>query len=654
MSASLFPRNPIHRRDLLALVLILLVAGVLRLGRPDVLHFQYDQAELSSLAQDVASGRAFPLLGQTSSAGLPNAPMAHYILALPFALFKNPQPVTLTVAVWNMIGVGLLWLLAHRYIDPRVAVVAGVLFAMNPAAVEFSRKIWVQNVHTPFILLGLLTGLYGFVEGKKWAQVVSFPVWLIGLQTHYAAWVLLPLAIWPIWVGRRQIDWPANVNWRTNVDWRAVGIGLLLGALVLLPFAVGVLQLVSQDAGVVGDSLGSGPLRLRGKVFYRVLPLFTGGLNVEVERGLVDPGVLLETPLDLAIGVFLAGCTLLGLVAVWLRPAWRTWAVPLLLWVLLPVFAFWPNWTGVYTHYFVPVIPGICLAGGLGAVWLVTRVPARGRQIAWAVLGVILAAVLVIQGMGYFAQLERNSTTVHSKMGIPLRMSLAVRDVLAPYEDVLIVGADSTRSGHVVWDALLYYTAEHVREVVAADGGIAVLPGGPFAVLTAPLADPLALYETGDPLTVPLREDEGSYRIDFFEAAPAWNGPDLTPVPPTRFANGLTLTGYALADDHLYVEWLLPDANPDGGYLRYFGHLLDANGDRIAQRDGDFWPGGYWQAGDRLILWIPLTTPTETQVTEAITLRLGLYRVVGDGLRGVDVIDKAGNAVAPWLDVPLD
>ena len=35
---------PITRRDLLWLVIILAVAALLRLGRPAVIHFQYDQA----------------------------------------------------------------------------------------------------------------------------------------------------------------------------------------------------------------------------------------------------------------------------------------------------------------------------------------------------------------------------------------------------------------------------------------------------------------------------------------------------------------------------------------------------------------------------------------------------------------------------------
>ncbi|MFC1960659.1 glycosyltransferase family 39 protein, partial [Chloroflexota bacterium] len=487
MTSSILPCNAITRRDVLGLLLILLVAAVLRLGRPDVLHFQYDQAEIATLAQDVASGRAAHLLGQISSAGLPNSPMAHYILVLPFALFKDPKAVTLTIALWNVVGVGLLWLLAHRYIDPRVALVVGLLYAISPAAIEYSRKIWVQNVHTPFILLALLCSLYGFVEGKKWAQAASFPLWLIGLQTHYATWTLLPLAVWPIWLGRRQIDW------------RAIIIGSVLGLLVVLPFGVGLVQYISQDADAVGDSLSGAPLRLRGKVFYRVLPLLTGGLSIEIERGVIDPGLLWESPLKLLVGLFLGGITLLGLVAVWVRQDWRVWAVPLLLWIVLPVLSFWPNLIGVQTHYFVPLVAGGCLAAGLGAVWLVELTPQPARRIAWGFLSVGLVAMLLIQGVGHFAALEAKSTTDLAGMGIPLRMSLAVRDALASYEDVLIVGGDSTRSGHVVWEALLYHTAESVREVVVADGGIAVLPAGPFAVLTAPLADPFpdGLYESG-------------------------------------------------------------------------------------------------------------------------------------------------------------
>ena len=56
-----------------------------------------------------------------------------------------------------------------------VALLAGLTYALNPWAILYSRKIWAQDFHTPFVLLGLGLGLYGFIEGKRWAQAACLP-----------------------------------------------------------------------------------------------------------------------------------------------------------------------------------------------------------------------------------------------------------------------------------------------------------------------------------------------------------------------------------------------------------------------------------------------------------------------------------------------
>ncbi len=641
-----FPTHPITRRDLFWLAAILLAAAVMRLGRPDVLHFKYDQAELLYLAQGVAAGRAFPLLGQMSSAELPNSPMAHYLLALPYAVFHNPPAVTLGIGAWNVVGVGLLWLLAHRYAHPRVAVIAGFAYALNPYAVIYSRTIWIQNLHTPLILLGLLLFLHGYWEGRRPAQAAAIPVFLAGVQIHYAAWTLIPLALGLVWRGRGRINR------------RALALGLLLGGLVMVPFAVGLAQYAGGDpASLIGAVGGEGPLRLRDKVFVRFLPLLTG-LGIEGVAGEAAPDLLAVDPIPDALWSLVGLFTLLGAVAVVVVRAYRHLAVPLLLWVALPVLAFWPDWTGVYGHYFVPGIPALCLGAGLGAVWLADRLhrlPARLRLAGRAVVYGGLGMALLSQGAWYFGMLDFvNTHYTPEGFSTPLRYSMQVAAALAPYDDVLILGGQSSYSGVQVWRSLLFETADSVREVVTTAGGVAVLPAdGPFAVLTAPRALPYPggdLYQTDSPQVFPLRPGgEGEYVIDVFPQAPAWNGPPLIDLPPVRFANGIALTGYALAEGRLYVAWTLPSATHEGRYLRWFAHFLDAGGERVTQQDVDFWPDHYWRAGDRLITWIDADVPEAT-----VTLRLGLYVIEDERFIQVDVLDEAGHPAAPWVDVPLE
>jgi len=52
-------RQTLTRRDLIALIVVLLCAATLRLAAPGVVEFKNDEANLSSLALDVVHGRTF-------------------------------------------------------------------------------------------------------------------------------------------------------------------------------------------------------------------------------------------------------------------------------------------------------------------------------------------------------------------------------------------------------------------------------------------------------------------------------------------------------------------------------------------------------------------------------------------------------------------
>ncbi len=631
---------PITRRDLVWLAIILAVAAVLRLGRPDVIHFQYDQATQSILAQDMLSGRTVPFLGPESSSGIPHSPMSVYFLVPAFALTHSVYWVTLGIMLWNVFGVGLLWLITHRYVHPTVAVLAGLLYAVSPYAVHWSRAIWVPSAHTPYILLGLLLFLLGYVEGRRAAQVTAIPVFLIGVQTHHAAWFLLPLAGWIVWLGRHRIDW------------RMTSVGLALGIAVLVPYGAGLIQ----HYGGGGDPLqgmGGAPLVLRAKVFERYLPLVTG-IGVVDLGGEADPALRADVPTPDELWALLGLLALGGLAAALIRKETRPLGVGLALWIVLPPLAFWVNWSGVYWHFFIPMLPGLFLAAALGADGLIRLAPRR-----WAAAGRIavcglLGIIGLTQAAWHFQAMDWvNTHATPGGFSTPLRYSLAVAEAVADVDDVLILGGQSTTSGYQVWHALLYDTASSVREVVIDGGNIAVFPAGPFAVITAPRAAPYpleGLYNSGAAQVFPLRADsEGVYTIDRFERAPDWPGPALNAIAPRGFANGARLTDYALAQGQVYTAWELPpNPGPDAPFYRFFAHVLDAGGERIAQQDFNFWPALYWREGDRIVLWGALEVPAE-----AATLRLGMYGLDAQGgTHGLDAYDESGTA-SPWVDIPL-
>src|SRR5258707_11779408 len=74
----------------LALLAIVIVAALLRLGWAGTNSFAYDESTLSLLALRMVRGGQFASLGMVSSAGVPNPPAAVWIMGLPY-LFSTDR-----------------------------------------------------------------------------------------------------------------------------------------------------------------------------------------------------------------------------------------------------------------------------------------------------------------------------------------------------------------------------------------------------------------------------------------------------------------------------------------------------------------------------------------------------------------------------------
>lgn len=630
--------NRVTRRDMLVLLLILAAAALLRLGDPGVVEFRHDEAMLSLLAQDMADGTTFPVTGIPSSVGIPNPPASVYVLALPYALGADPQAATLFVAALNVVGVGLLWFIAYRYFGRTAALAAGLAYALSPWAALYSRKIWAQDFHTPFLLLALLLGLYGFADGKRWAQVLCLPVLIFALQIHFAAWALLPLYFIVLWMGRKHLSW-----WALTVS---VG----LAGLTLAPFLLGLSQTLQADPNRITNAMNrnAAPLTITPDALVTAARFATGlGLeNVVAPEQTAD--LLSNIPTPTVLWWVVGGLALAGQVALAALPSCRRFAPLLVAWIGVPLLAFSLSWTPVYPHYFIASIPALCLLTGIGITALIETAP--GKPYSRVVVLAAFAVVLLTQGLWWRGLLRYLDTTATpGGSGTPIHYLNDVRDALRPYDDVIVIsdGFEILYDQEpAVWSAMLRGTS--CIRALAGDGA-AVFPAQPFAVLIAPNApeNPLnRLYQPANEQIFSLRPGEGVYRLNSLNSAPAWNGPALTAIESMTFGGGVQLTGYALEPDRLYLEWRLP-GHMDEDY-HYFGHFLTAAGDKIGQRDDVLWPGRYGCAGDRLITWADADTPTDTAV-----LRVGLYTLENGGFANAPVLDSAGSPAGTWVDIPL-
>jgi hypothetical protein len=619
-------------RDLALLCFILLIGGLIRFSNPQVIDWSSDHSDMSMMAQDIVDGKGIPLVGQPSSAGLPHSPFYIYILTIPYAITDDPIGVTMFITALSLVGVSLLWLIAFRYIGPTVALVAGLAYAVNPWAVSFSRTIWSGDHRAPLLLLGVLLGLHGFVEGKRWAQILCLPVMLIALQIHYAAWALLPLYFWLVWMGR------------SRTSWRTLAISVLLGALVMLPLTIGMIQFLNASAtapGSIQAQTRSFSLRDMIKPYGQMVWLATGLGSEQYSARDNAADLLAQARMPTFLWVLQGVALLIGLFSLWTRYP-RQLAILLSIWAFLPLLAFTLPIIGVFPHYFIPVIPALYLLVGLGVKWLLDWLGSDRRLLrggVWAVYGAIVAT----QGLFVLATLkyvDTHFTPSQFGFGTPIHYMMNARDELRKHNDIVFIDSsdwlDFSRTNSWLWAPFLRDTTSCLRDVQVGSG-VAVLPAGPFTAVFAPRApvDPVLtqLYQTNQPTVFTLRPDEGTYSLNSFDTARAWSGPAFTPIAPVRFENGVQLLGYRLEGNRLMLEWRLP-ASTKGDY-QYTVDLLSTDDKILTQYSAAFWPSKNWCQGDRLITWGTVDTAVEAQ-----TLRVHMLR--NRGTAAVHVLDQAG------------
>ena len=639
--------NCLRRRDLPVLLCILLMAAWLRLGRGDVLEYFHDDAMLATLAQEMAAGERRPLTGILSSTGIPNPPAGVWVMAIPFSISSNPNVALHFIMLLNVGAVGLLWWLAHRWFGRRTALIAGLVYAINPWAVLFSRKIWAQDFHTPLILPGLILLIYGFWERSPRrrlvfaAQSISLPLLIFAFQIHFAAWAFLPLIPIVLWLGRKRIRTPA------------LAIAVLLLLLVMLPYLAGLSQILQADPTRISDawrrSTADG-INLNGKALADAISL-AAGLGLEAFLA-PDQSAQLAAgyPPFRQAGLVFALMMPVGLYVGMGKS--RRLTLFLMLWAFLPPLLLVYEWTAVHIHYFVPTLPAMALLTGIGLDGVLTR--AGRRLVKWLLwTGLFLIFGLQILQWGAALDYVENVHIDYPGFTTPLGRLNRLADGLRDAEDVLIVSQGMAWNLHhevAVWATLLRDDVPCVRTLIG--DGYAVFPAHPFRAVVAPDAPPNpvnGLYSRAEPTAFKTREGGRDYLVHQWESAPTWTGIPVQSIAPTRFDNGVYLSGYGLADNRVILAWRLPGRRVGMDY-QFTAQLFDDDDNRLAQLDMTFWHGRHWCMGDRLLTWGDLST-----AAAATRLKVAMYRL-GSGKGeyvNAHALDELGNPAGQSVDIQL-
>jgi 4-amino-4-deoxy-L-arabinose transferase-like glycosyltransferase len=649
--------TPPRHLEWLALVAILILAAALRLGVPGVVEFRQDEANLSRLALDMARGQSFPLLGIDSSVGIRNTPMSVYVMVPPFILSSDPILATSYVGLLNVVAVLLTYFLARRYYGPPAALVAGLLYAIGPWAVAYSRKIWAQELLPPFVLLTIATGLLGFVEGKRRAQLLHLPLLFITAQIHYVTFALIPVSVYLIIQGRKRLT-------------RAFAISIVLAALTVIPFGVGAVRagLLNPEAlSRVFTSAGEGrSLTLTADSFLAAVQT-VGGADLHALLG--DAVMYFDGP-GAAVDWFAYGLAMVVIAAaMWLavravrkRDRRAPIHVALLIWLVGTPIAFSITWTPVYAHYMIPILPAAFLITGAGcaAFWHALATGRVRRRVAVVTIGGALVAVVAVQVWLQVAVLTFvNAHATPGGFSTPLGWLMPVQEAILTRQPAQVLARlDGQFIGYneqaSIWDVLL----SDVPLVRFLDGDIDVFPAELALTLDS------ACTGSGDEYYLRSALDtgatEGCYALGT-RPPPDFDAEAFTPAPDAQFINSARLIGFRWEPETgcLYTAWTTewPAAGPVNDFFNVALRLMDGAGQMVAQADGAFWNGRYWRAGDVITRRYCMGYAHE-RIADIVGAGVGLYTIedtpAGLVFHNVDVIGPDGTPIGHQIEIRFE
>ena len=166
------------RFDRVALAFVVGLAAILRLPGLDARgRFDADQGhDMLTLVAFVRDG-IVPLLGPKTSAGDFHHGAFYYYLLAPSAALSDGDPVAVTfqVALFGIGAVALTWWLGRAIGGPWAGLLAGLLMAVSPAAIDESTFIWNPNPIAFFAALSL-GGVWRARTGRRpawWALAIA-------------------------------------------------------------------------------------------------------------------------------------------------------------------------------------------------------------------------------------------------------------------------------------------------------------------------------------------------------------------------------------------------------------------------------------------------------------------------------------------------
>jgi hypothetical protein len=378
-AAALLARDALVLGALVVLAAAVRLPGIATRGRFDG-DQGYDMLTLLHFTRD----GVFPLLGPPTSIGDFHHGAFYYLLLAPFAAISSSDPIVVVtaLALMGVAAVGVTWWLA-RSIGGRVAgLVAGVLLALSPAAIDESTFLWNPNPIPLFAAIALAAAWRAHVTGRVRWWVIALASAGIVFQLHVLGVVFLPPVVALLAVDLRRA---LRAGDRAMVGrlLRAGVAGFALIALLFVPLAIHELRTDFGEtrraiAYFTAGSDGAAGLDPFARIFFTLFRIV----------GWPFVGVVTDAPLASTLVVALAVvlCTWaattlrgdLGLATRWLggTVAWSAIALSVLAPSLQTIVAGLPN-----DHYHAFLDPVVVVLASVAAIAIAApgTLPARAN-----------------------------------------------------------------------------------------------------------------------------------------------------------------------------------------------------------------------------------------------------------------------------------
>ena len=655
-------------------VSIILLAAWLRIFDIGASPFMADHERISILASTLAKEGDWDVLGPRMSVGsLKHSPLTIYLYALPYRLDNDPRVARLFTALLNLIAIAIVHAIGKRYFGPLSGLLAAFFLAINPIAVHHSRFIWNPNLAPPFVMLFVMTTLFGYYGKKPIARLAHLPALSLAGQFHPTIFLLTPIAILSWLYG-----WRHHKSERRRIYMHTVFSGLI-ALLLMVPWAIGLYKHI-------------GRLEYLRPIPHRIAPDWHDVTNMIFASlsGSFDTFGQ-DIPSLPALGFL----TLVGA-----------------LWLLIRGLSHKEDFPGliiVAAFFTVPIVV-ILLSAPLIKTITEALFFTKGVELNWCIWMTMGNAALIqgaIMGGVVTPRLDRR----HLSWFWQWRGLLLTKHLIAPTMLALFVGATILLRAHLHYDyrqdtgSLSLYEGKNTLSDSAAalkysrqiatskDQEVIILASDPplqtmkcvgcrnwEALMLTKETDIRVIWDqhgvpvpdNGAVLLTPFNYSERSLIFSerkniftWFSIAslppPDYFKPDLPLAQPVQLANGATVLGFLLNTPHsmplpdktwtIYMLWRLDTEHPQPHKLSV--QLVDANGTKYSQVD----PPGILESqqypGEHILSKLDLHIHKDLPRSGPLFLRFGMYNsdghtdVVGTELNNPDLIQFRGN------DTPL-